>query len=490
MDKARRDLSQRASRSATDRKISPGDVVDRYRGRRDAGERAGSTRGANGHASKLPMLSDKRRDSNSQRVKALRDSADRRARDARKGAVTDAGRRADARRRATNGRPLTKASDAKDLAGARDSYMRRLNSAVGLPNSGNRANNANRSGITHVGAPGAHGVGGLGNVWRGGHNNFGVRNDWYYNQCYWNTWGNQCWSPFSSWFCAPFYSTGYWWNSYWCLGGGWGFGFQQPWRTRYRFPRNSFYYGPFLPASQTYVIYEEVEPETVYVEAPAEDAAVADAIADPIAGVPVGEPAGGQPGFGQGGMPAQLAPEATEPGLQRELNRAAAYYLTLGDRAFRETRYGDAVHFYGKAVEFAPDSGILYLVLSDALFATGDYRYAAYALRQSFANDPTLASNVIDKREFYANPAEFDEQLATLERFVEDHVLDMDARLVLSANYLFGGQPEAAAALLENPFSEELTATDEGRLLLTVSRQVVAGEVPAPSESPSSSKEF
>ena len=90
-------------------------------------------------------------------------------------------------------------------------------------------------------------------------------------------------------------------------------------------------------------------------------------------------------------------------------------------------------------------SGILYLVLSDALFATGDYRYAAHALRQAFDKEPALAANVVDKRDFYAEPATFEEQIRTLEKFVKDHTLDMDARLVLAANYLFGGRPAERA---------------------------------------------
>ena len=44
----------------------------------------------------------------------------------------------------------------------------------------------------------------------------------------------------------------------------------------------------------------------------------------------------------------------------QSLNRASDYYLMLGDRAFREGRYADAVHYYAKAVEFAPDNGILH----------------------------------------------------------------------------------------------------------------------------------
>lgn len=91
----------------------------------------------------------------------------------------------------------------------------------------------------------------------------------------------------------------------------------------------------------------------------------------------------------------------------------------------------------------------------------------------------------MDKREFYAEPEQFDSQLATLERYVEDHVLDMDARLVLAANYLFGGRPDAAWSLLENPFSEELSTTNEGKLIKLSAERVMFGEEGVAEESDS-----
>ena len=66
------------------------------------------------------------------------------------------------------------------------------------------------------------------------------------------------------------------------------------------------------------------------------------------------------------------------------------------------------MHFYARAVEFAPHEGVLYLVIADGLFATGDYHYGAFALRKAFELDPTLARSQIDKHEFYADPREFE----------------------------------------------------------------------------------
>ncbi len=244
----------------------------------------------------------------------------------------------------------------------------------------------------------------------------------------------------------PGYCSGYWWSSYWWWGYGsyWGYP---------RYPRY-YYYGPFLPYSRTvvYNVYQEPYEEEIYVEGEQEGEL---------------EPAP----EGEGVVPA--APAQEPAGDQPRLNRASDYYLTLGDRAFHDGRFGDAVHYYAKSVEYAPDEGILYLILADALFATGDYHYAAYALRQALQLDPGLATNVVDKHSFYADPETFDKQLAVLERYLEDHFLDDDARLVLGANYLFGGLPEKAVELLQSPFSADVKSGPAGALILDSSQALL-----------------
>lgn len=533
LERARRNLSANGARGSApgSARIKPGDVLDRYRGTK-AGVRMGSTKGQNGHSSQLPLLSDQRGSTsakggsvapsarplapptkserpgapttgrsvtastpkssagksgrapgnrtNAQRVESIRKAALGRAGKDQSSSETKGrpiaadprGAKGSVDRSVKGARPVFPGSKGdtrsrSEVTKSRNDFVRRLGKAKAAPTalggSSRRptAIGAGGSPIRPPGSAGAHantGQGHVGDVWNNGFYN---RPDWYYTNCYWNTWGNSWNSPFGCWYGAPLFATGYWWNSYWANGGNWGFGIRRPWRSRFA---NLYFFGPFLPANQTFV---DCEPETeiIYVDVPADEVQPGEGVV-PAADAP-------QP-VGPAAFPVPLAPEATEPSLQRELNRASAYYLTQGDRAFRETRYGDAVHFYAKAVEFSPESGILYLVLSDALFATGDYRYAAYSLRQAFEREPSLASNVIDKRDFYADPAEFEAQLVTLERFVSDHALDMDARLVLAANYVFGGRAADAVDLVTNPFSEELAMSDEGRLLLEVARVAAA----------------
>ena len=255
---------------------------------------------------------------------------------------------------------------------------------------------------------------------------------------YWGSaWCNYPWY----WGWAGYYCTYYPW--YWCY-------------KSYYYPK--YYYPPVVYGAAIYdyyddgpdVIYiEDDDPEVIYVEVPAEQPT--------NQGVVIADPA---PQGGGGGA----------------MNSAAERYLELGDGAFREGRYADAVQFYAKAIEFEPEVGVLYLVLADALFATGDYHYAAYAVRRALKLDPTLVDGVVDKHGFYDDPAEFDRQLAVLERYLEDHPADGDARLVLAANYLFGNRPAAAVDLLEGPFAGAMDGDAAAQLILKAARAQQFGQ--------------
>jgi|GEM_PF-2886952 len=257
---------------------------------------------------------------------------------------------------------------------------------------------------------------------------------WYWNTCWtggwWWSWSFG-WPYGSCWWSGPSY-----YNSYWPYGYGyssWG------WCVS--------------PYAYTSVIYVDSDPEVVYVDRP-----VAAPVADPNAGAP-------------GAIP-KVAP-AIKEGLEKSADEA----LAAGDTAFREGRFSDAVRHYARAVEFSPERGSLWLILSDALFATGDYHYAAYAFRRSIELDATLLEALVDKHGWYANPAEFDRHIAWAEAYLRDHVLDEDARLILAANYLFAKRFASASDALESAFGAGLVETPAGRVVLERSRRAL-GIVP------------
>lgn len=298
-----------------------------------------------------------------------------------------------------------------------------LQAGAGRPNL-DHGSSLSRRGIT----PGANRGGGAitpgsghgRNLWR--HNNDGYRRDPYSHYYWdWNVWG----SGYGWFWCPTQWATACWWDSYWYHGGSWSYGY-----------RPSFYYcGPFTPSYYTVIVQVNETPIAVeQEEAASPPVQVAEAVAPAPAVVPA-------------------------------INRAAEYYLTLGDRAFRAGRYTDAVHHYGKAVEYSPGEGILYLILSDALFATGDYHYGAFTLRKAFDLDPGLVDLTVDKRSFYDRPVDLDAQMTRARTFNLQNPEDNDARIMLIANEVFTGNPAAALSLLRQPQAAGTAQSTAGILL-------------------------
>ena len=287
----------------------------------------------------------------------------------------------------------------------------------------------------------------------------------YWDDCYTDPWwnGGYYWGPFGYGYYNYFgfglsFCFSWWNNPFWCANPwGWGYyAYGQPfgysWCPPIYYSSAAYWggyedgYGDGYDDGGTTIIIEE-QPVVVVDGGTPATVIVDDSTADY-------------------GTAAGMAPVSGSDSLPVEISGAADSYLTLGDRAFREGRYADAVHFYAKATELEPEVGVFSLVLFDALFATGDYGYAAFALRRALTLEPELVESNVDKRTFYADSSEFDRQLATLELYIEDHPADGDARLVLAANQLFSGAPARAVDTLEDPLADTLDDDDAATLIL------------------------
>jgi hypothetical protein len=134
----------------------------------------------------------------------------------------------------------------------------------------------------------------------------------------------------------------------------------------------------------------------------------------------------------------------TSPAASKE--KLAQRYVRLGDFYFEEGRYQEASESYLRALTYTPDDGSIHFVLADALFALGDYHYAAFTIGRGLQHDPTLASAEADKRKFYKDVKLFDRQLETLRKYVVDKPYDAAARLVLAYNLKFTGDAAGAKA--------------------------------------------
>jgi len=297
--------------------------------------------------------------------------------------------------------------------------------------------------------------------------NFGLSLGWGWGwgwggNCGWG-WGGPWWYGSPKW-CWP-------WASPW--GYAW-YGYCQPW---YAYSSPAVVY--------TTVIYEEVEryddDDTVVIVDQRDDAGAARVEGEARAAdddwIEADANAGAQLLRGEAAL---LPRSAGVAGGSAPVNSLAQRYVELGDTAFRAGRWSEAVQHYAHALEQQPGVGVLHLVLADALFATGDYHYAAFSLRRAFALDPALASAAIDKRSFYSDPLEFDRQLARLESFVKENPENSDARLVLAANELFGGRPQAAVQRLEGPGASQGALDGATRTVLEAARRAQTGAASAP----------
>jgi hypothetical protein len=255
---------------------------------------------------------------------------------------------------------------------------------------------------------------------------------WWCGPCSWSWWG--CSSFWWPWWGVSL-GFGYWWGNYGYWWGG---------SPYYAEPYTTYYYAP--PPVYYSTVISDAQPA---VDATAQAA----------------------PPENSGESQPAVAPSAANDargGSARTQgqSRAVTEYLAQGDKAFREARYNDAVLSYSRAVESAPDDGVLHLVFSDALFAAGEYHFAASAFKRALELDPKLLNTVVDKHGFYGDPKDFDRQLTQLERFVETHYADDDARLVLAANYVFAGRSAQAVEFLASASSASVRDSSAGQLVL------------------------
>jgi hypothetical protein len=299
--------------------------------------------------------------------------------------------------------------------------------------------------------------------------------DAYWNDCWWD----------SSWHFSLSFGYGYYGcGPYSLFSWGWGWGWpyscwwSHPLWWKYPYAHHYYWYGhpygygwcPSVYYSSAF--YHAAYAPPVYVES--EPVVIVEPSAPPPTVIIVGD-GDAQVVQGDAVVVDQRPPTPSGSAGDLPVSGAADSYLTLGDRAFREGRYADAVHFYAKATELEPQVGVFSLVLSDALLATGDYGYAAFALRRALEIEPELVESDVDKRTFYSDPQEFDRQLATLELFLQDHPADQDARLVLAANYLFSGAPAAAVDLLQSDLAQPLAEDQAAQLILARAQAVQYG---------------
>lgn len=135
-------------------------------------------------------------------------------------------------------------------------------------------------------------------------------------------------------------------------------------------------------------------------------------------------------------------PPATSPsGLAR---LSAGQLIDRGDDLFGRGDYAGAVAAYHAAAAKAPNDPMTAYALGHGLFAVGDYTGAAAALRRGVQLYPGLVKARMRRRDFYGRKADFDAQLARLEKHLAAKPGDGAARFVLGYTRFFSEHPEKA----------------------------------------------
>ncbi len=135
---------------------------------------------------------------------------------------------------------------------------------------------------------------------------------------------------------------------------------------------------------------------------------------------------------------------ASDPAPAETLSDAAERHLSLGDYYFKQGRFADASESYLRALAYAPDDGSIHFVIADALFAQGDYHYAAHMVSRGVILDSELVFADADKRTFYGEPGQFDKQMETLNAYVAEKPYDAAAHLLRGYNLHFSGEKPTA----------------------------------------------
>jgi len=165
-------------------------------------------------------------------------------------------------------------------------------------------------------------------------------------------------------------------------------------------------------------------------------------------------------------------------------------FVLVGETDFRQGNYQAAVRDWRHALLDDPQNGTLMLMLSQAMFATGDYDDAAGAAQQAMLVLPEDQWGVVvsNYRELYPKTAAYTEQLRALEKVMKEKPEEAALHFLAGYHYAFLGYPADAVKQLEK--TRALAPQDElAKKLLDVMTARAAGvssgtKVPLPPPAP------
>lgn len=257
-----------------------------------------------------------------------------------------------------------------------------------------------------------------------------------------NNWGNyynNCWNFYNPWFWG--WSAG--WNNLFPYGYHGLFGFRHPFFYRYNWYHYWYGYYPIYD-HYSYPQYVTYTPQTV-VLAPQQQI-----VTNPEVVVYY-------PTYAEQAAPPQQAPASTPhipAALARQLqtlgnNDNAVELLEQGAREFKSGNYTAAADSLRRSMLAEPGNAVPKFALAHALFALGDYDYAAFLIRRGMDILPEWPRVGTSLHELYGDPKDLEEHLVGLNVFVNTHPSAIEARFLLGYVSYFAANLDAAEAAFQ-----------------------------------------
>ena len=233
---------------------------------------------------------------------------------------------------------------------------------------------------------------------------------------------------------GSYYGSYYPWLSYSPFGWGWGIGLGSPLLYGGGWPYygyggwGGYGYGSYgYPVTGTY-LYANAAVPTVTVQSPAVQA------------------------------PAAQAPAANQaPALPADQAERADRYVAAGEQSFRAGKYEDALRDWQHAMVDDPNNGGVVLLMSQALFAVGQWDAAANTLQGAMQMLPESEWGTVLKnyKELYPDVAVYTKQIRTAEEARDAAPDDPALRFLLGYHFGYLNYPKHAVQELDKALDIE-----------------------------------
>ena len=143
-------------------------------------------------------------------------------------------------------------------------------------------------------------------------------------------------------------------------------------------------------------------------------------------------------------------PDPAQPALSQpdddEDRESARVFADKGEQDFKGGNYKGAVYSWKHALVDDPENGVLVLMFSQALLATGEYAQSAGAVQQGVQLLPSDQWGVVIEnfRELYGKAGDYSEQIKSLEKAMKEKPEDPALRFLAGYHYLYLGYPKQA----------------------------------------------